>query len=141
MWKLNTARTALANVLATVFFPLAASQTLYYVSYSTTYDVASSSVESAMCGGQLTSKGYTTYGAIPMFPSLGGSANITDSSSALCGQCVVFEFAGNFAGVKLINSAGGSDFVVSEEAMNALTNNVTIYPTVNARIIEGPYDC
>ena len=141
MCMLIAARTSLVHVLITALLPLAASQTLYSVSYSTSYDVASSSVGNVMCGSQLASEGYTTYGTIPMFPSLCGSANVTDSSSTLCGQCVVFEFAGNFAGVKLIGSAEGSDFVVSEEAMNALTNNVTIYPHVNARIVEGPYDC
>ncbi|EPS94599.1 hypothetical protein FOMPIDRAFT_1134049 [Fomitopsis schrenkii] len=138
---LNTTRTFFANALAMAVLPLAASQTLYSVSYSASYDVASSSVNNVTCGSQLASEGYATYGDIPMFPSLGGSANINDSSSALCGQCVVFEFAGNFAGVKMINAVAGSDFLVSEEAMNALTNNVTIYPHVNARIVEGPYDC
>ena len=131
----------LANALTIALLPLAASQTLYFVSYSTSYDVASLPVNNVTCNSQLISEGYKTYGSIPMFPSLGGSANITQSDSALCGQCVVFEFAGNFAGVKLIDSAEGSDFVVSEEAMNALTNNITIYPHVNARIVEGPYNC
>ncbi|KZT66742.1 hypothetical protein DAEQUDRAFT_729851 [Daedalea quercina L-15889] len=116
-------------------------QTLYSISYDSSYDSASTSVDSVTCSSQLISEGYATYGSIPTFPSLGGSTNITGSNTSSCGQCVVFEFAGNFAGVKLINSAEGWDFVISEEAMDALTNNITIYPHVNARIIEGPYNC
>ncbi|KAH9834462.1 uncharacterized protein C8Q71DRAFT_142961 [Rhodofomes roseus] len=133
----------IAALLAVLVAPHALGQTLYSISYDTSYDTASTPTASAMCGSQLTSEGYATYGSIPTFPSLGGSANITGPDSALCSQCVVFEFAGNFAGVKLINSAGGSgwDFVISEEAMNTLTNNVTIYPHVNARIVQGPYSC
>ncbi|KAI0729677.1 hypothetical protein C8Q72DRAFT_827243 [Fomitopsis betulina] len=141
MLKFDATPTFFANVLALAILPLAASQTLYNVSYTTSYDVAGTPVSDVACGSQLGSQGYATYGAIPMFPSLGGSANITDSDSTLCGQCVVFEFAGNFAGVKLINSVEGSDFLVSEEVMNTLTNDVTIYPHVCARIVEGPYAC
>ncbi|TFY62324.1 hypothetical protein EVJ58_g3939 [Rhodofomes roseus] len=67
----------IAALLAVLVAPHALGQTLYSISYDTSYDTASTPTASAMCGSQLTSEGYATYGSIPTFPSLGGSANIT----------------------------------------------------------------
>ncbi|KAI8999131.1 immunomodulatory protein [Trametes punicea] len=93
------------------------------VSYDPAYDKASSSLRTVACSdgthGLLT-QGFTTLGALPHFPNIGGAAAVAGWNSAQCGTCWALEYKGRTLTVLAVDHAQ-SGFNIALEAMNALT--------------------
>ena len=93
------------------------------LSYDTTYDDASLSLDYVACSdgpNGLTTKGYTTIGSLPDFPYVGGVYTVTGWDSAYCGTCYEVTYGNTTIAVLAIDTAS-EGFNLSEEAMNALT--------------------
>ncbi|KIK94601.1 hypothetical protein PAXRUDRAFT_827842 [Paxillus rubicundulus Ve08.2h10] len=114
--------------LATLVAPTLA----YTVSYDTTYDQGSTSLDVvAFSNGAngLEIDGYTTFSSIPNFPYIGGAPQITGWNSASCGTCWTLTYT-NTKGISTsinitavdVGDAALEGFNISLEAMNALTN-------------------
>ncbi|KAH9837569.1 Cerato-platanin-domain-containing protein [Rhodofomes roseus] len=108
------------------------------VSYDTKYDVSTTPVSTLACASSLSN--FTTFGALPEYPYIAGSDNVTDSSKTDCGHCYTLEYAGNFAQIQVVDSAA-EGFVLSHEAYEWLTMNYTSDPSVTAYILNGPEAC
>ncbi|KAH9922379.1 uncharacterized protein B0H18DRAFT_518015 [Fomitopsis serialis] len=108
------------------------------VSFSTKYDNQSTPVSTLVCASSLGH--FTVYSALPEFPYIAGSVNVTDGSSSDCGQCYTLEYAGNFAQIQVVDSAT-EGLILSHEAYEYLTMNYTSDPSVTAYILDGPYAC
>ncbi|KAF8839856.1 Cerato-platanin [Paxillus ammoniavirescens] len=121
------------------FFAIAALATFaapalaYTVSYDTTYDQGSTSLDEVACSNGsngLETDGYTTFNSIPNFPYIGGAPQITGWNSASCGTCWTLTYT-NTKGVATsinvtaidVGDAAFEGFNISLEAMNVLTNN------------------
>ncbi|KAI0818672.1 Cerato-platanin [Irpex lacteus] len=85
------------------------------VSWDSTYDDAGASLATVACSdgaNGLLTKGFTTFGSLPHFPSIGGApASLT--------------FNGKSINVLAID-VGQDGFNLSEEAMNTLTNGQAV---------------
>ncbi|RDB19522.1 Allergen Asp f 15 homolg [Hypsizygus marmoreus] len=73
------------------------------LSYDKAYDVANASLATVACSdgshGLLT-RGFTTFGSLPKFPYIGGSAFIEGWNSAKCGTCYQLTHANVTSGAK-----------------------------------------
>ncbi|KIJ12522.1 hypothetical protein PAXINDRAFT_171081 [Paxillus involutus ATCC 200175] len=105
----------------------------YTVSYDTTYDQGSTSLDEVACSNGsngLETDGYITFSSIPNFPYIGGAPQITGWNSASCGTCWTLTYT-NAEGVATsinvtaidVGDAALEGFNISLEAMNVLTNN------------------
>ncbi|KAH7890644.1 Cerato-platanin [Phlebopus sp. FC_14] len=121
--KLSTA------LLALVFaIPSSLAQSTQTLSYDTNYDNANLSLSSVACSdgsNGLESKGYTTLGSLPAFPYVGGAYTVTGWNSTACGTCYAVTYGSNTINVLAVD-VSKAGFTVSEEAMNALTNNEAV---------------
>lgn len=113
----------LYNIFSTLF--LAAAATAVSVSYDTGYDDASRSMTVVSCSdgtnGLITKYGYSTQGAIPHFPYVGGADVIAGWNSANCGTCWQLTYGGRTINVLAIDHTA-TGFNLAEAAMNELTN-------------------
>ncbi|KAL6308688.1 Cerato-platanin [Sparassis latifolia] len=129
---------AMVAALSIVFTPAVLAQTVS-VSYDTTYDNASESLSYVACSdgaNGLETKGYTTIGSLPDFPYVGGAYTITGWNSAACGTCYELTYGTTTITVLAIDVAT-EGFNLSEEAMNALTNNQAVFlGRVNATAVQ-----
>ena len=94
------------------------------VSYDSIYDNASGSTSTIACSdganGLITKYGYSTFGAIPSFPRIGGSSTIPSWNAATCGQCYAISYKGKTINVLAIDTAP-SGFNMAHAAMDKLT--------------------
>lgn len=111
------------------------------VQYDTKYDNSSESIDSVSCSdgpNGLGTKGYNTLGAVPNFPLIAGAPNVSWDSPN-CGACYAITYGSTTIYVTAVDAATNS-FVLSEEAMNKLTDNQAValghvtasYATANA---------
>ncbi|KIK59070.1 hypothetical protein GYMLUDRAFT_169991 [Collybiopsis luxurians FD-317 M1] len=98
--------------------------------FDTVYDNGNQSLATVSCSNGangLLTRGFTTFNSLPTFPNIGGSSAIPGFNSPQCGSCWNVTFT-NAAGastslnITAIDHAA-SGFVVSQEAMDKLTNN------------------
>ncbi|KAI1324548.1 Sm1 protein [Xylariaceae sp. FL0255] len=129
------ALTAAASVQATV-----------QVLYDQGYDDASRTMDDVACSnganGLETRYGYETQGAIPDFPYIGSAAAIAGWNSPNCGTCWQLSYGGRTINILAIDHAA-TGFVISLEAMNALTNNNAVgLGNIQATAVQVPVsDC
>ncbi|KAF5364542.1 hypothetical protein D9757_010973 [Collybiopsis confluens] len=98
--------------------------------FDTVYDIANQSLATVACStgaNGLLTRGFTTFGSLPTFPNIGGASAITGFNSAQCGSCWNVTFT-NATGISrslniLAIDVASPGFVVSQEAMDNLTNN------------------
>ncbi len=98
------------------------------VSWDSTYDEAGASLATVACSdgaNGLLTKGFTTFGSLPHFPSIGGAPAVGGWNSAACGTCWQLTFNGKSINVLAID-VGQDGFNLSEEAMNTLTNGQAV---------------
>jgi len=57
------------------------------VSWDGVYDQSGMSTQSVSCSTFLANKGYTTFGTVPNFPSIGGAQAVEVFGSPNCGTC------------------------------------------------------
>ncbi|KAG0694646.1 Cerato-platanin [Suillus ampliporus] len=117
---------AIISFLAVTLPVLAQTESL---SYDTTYDDASLSLDSVACSdgpNGLITKGYTTLGSLPTFPNVGGVYTVTGWDSAACGTCYNVTYGSTTIAVLAVDTAT-EGFNLSEEAMNALTGNEAVF--------------
>ena len=67
--------------------------------------------------------GYTTFGSLPGFPSIGGSFAIAGWNSADCGTCWKLTYKGKSINVLAIDHSSAGTFNIGLTAMNKLTSN------------------
>ncbi|KAI5807517.1 Cerato-platanin [Peziza echinospora] len=77
----------------------------------------------------LYTKGYSTLGAVPGFPYVGAAPTIAGWNSPNCGACFRISWNGSgktiyITGVDTSRSSG--NFVLSQQALNDLTNNQAV---------------
>ena len=106
-----------------------ASATTVSVSYDTTYDSSSGSLNTVACSdgsnGLETKYGWETFGQIPTFPNIGGSSTIPSWNAATCGQCFAVTYKGKTINVLAIDTAP-SGLNIAEAAMNKLTGGQAV---------------
>ncbi|KAI0692229.1 immunomodulatory protein [Cytidiella melzeri] len=115
-------------ILAIVTLSLSAAAQSVSVSYDTTYDDAGASLDTVACSdgaNGLITKGYSTFGSLPVFPNIGGAPAVGGWNSAACGSCWQITYDGKSINVLAID-VGRDGFNLSEEAMNELTNNQAV---------------
>lgn len=98
------------------------------VRYDTTYDNAALPITSIACSdgaNGLGSKGYSTLGAVPGFPSVGASPTIGGWNSPNCGACYAITYNGATIYVTAVDAATDS-FVLSQQALDKLTGNQAV---------------
>ena len=103
-------------------------QTETTLSYDTTYDNASLSLNDVACSdgsNGLESKNYTTLGSLPKFPNVGGVYTVTGWNSPSCGACYAVTYAGTTVNILAVD-VSKTGFTVSEAAMNTLTGNQAV---------------
>nr|BAN04649.1 cerato-platanin-like protein 3 [Grifola frondosa] len=113
-----------------LFLPAAFAQVIpVSVSYDQVYDVASTPLTEVACSNGpngMLSKGYTTFGTLPIFPWIGGAQAITGWDSPECGSCWTLRYEGNSIDILAIDyTANGFNIALS--AMNLLTNNQAVF--------------
>ncbi|KAG2109457.1 Cerato-platanin [Suillus cothurnatus] len=105
--------------------------TSYSLSYDTTYDVGSNSLDTVACSdgsNGLESRGYTTFSSIPSFPYIGGAPQITGWNSAYCGSCWKITYTSPSVPTTIyvtaidVGDEARDGFNLSLEAMNNLTD-------------------
>lgn len=107
----------------------ALAQTSVSISYDTTYDDSTASLDIVACSdgaNGLITKGFTTIGSLPSFPRVGGAAAIAGWNSASCGTCWQLSFDGVSINVLAIDHAGDG-FNVAQEVMDELTNGQAVF--------------
>ena len=110
------------TLLAAVSTTLAATVT---VSYDETYDNANGQLTTVACSdgpNGLITKGYDTFGSLPHFPNIGGTAAVAGWNSAQCGSCWQLTYNGKSINVLAIDHTDAG-FNIALEALNTLTNN------------------
>ncbi|KAG2132864.1 Cerato-platanin [Suillus bovinus] len=104
--------------------------TSYSLSYDTTYDMGSNSLNTVACSdgsNGLESRGYTTFNSIPNFPSIGGAPQITGWNSPYCGSCWEITYTSSSVTNTIyvtaidVGDEARDGFNLSLEAMNDLT--------------------
>ena len=147
---------AMFSVLAAATTSLAAVQT---VSYDTGYDDASRSLTVVACSdganGIITSMiadvlrqgevgtdlfvleyGYKTQGAIPTFPNIGGSGDISGYNDPQCGTCYKVTYKGKSIFVLGIDRAAAG-INMSKKAMDTLTGGQAVaLGRINANVVK-----
>jgi len=134
-------------VLATLALP-AFAQTYVSVAYDTTYDNSAQSMDTVACSNGVygLASAYPTFGSVPNFPYIGGAPAITGWDSSSCGTCWELTYsAGNIDETIYVTAidVGSDGFVLSEEAMNTLTNgNAVAFGRVSATVTQvDPSSC
>ncbi|KAL6308679.1 Cerato-platanin [Sparassis latifolia] len=115
-------------VISLLLVPTVIGQTAVSVTYDTTYDLGTNSLNIVACSNGvngLESKGYTTFGSLPNFPNIGGSFAVTGWNSTGCGTCWNVTYDDTTVTVVAIDTAEDG-FNLSEEAMNTLTDNQAV---------------
>ncbi|PSR80301.1 hypothetical protein PHLCEN_2v6773 [Hermanssonia centrifuga] len=107
---------------------LATSVLAVSISYDQAYDNTSTSLAEVACSdgsNGLLTKGFTTLGSLPNFPSVGGAAAIPGWNSTECGSCWELTFNGTTVTVLAVDHTEDG-FNISEEAMNLLTGGQAV---------------
>jgi len=91
------------------------------VSYDTTYDNCSASLNTVACSSQLETLGYATFGSLPDFPYIGGAGVVSATGSTGCGTCWELTYDGNKIVVLAIDYTD-EGFNIAQEALDALTD-------------------
>ena len=115
--------TILAGLAAFAALP-ALAQMSVSVSYDTTYDSSSTSLNSVACSdgpNGLETKGYTTFGSLPDFPYIGGASVVAGWNSPDCGTCWSLAYNDQTITVLAIDTAPDG-FNIALDAMNVLTD-------------------
>lgn len=133
----------LASMVALAIFVEAVSTT-----FDPIYDDPSQPLTAVECStgsnGMIT-KGFPNFGSIPTFPNIGGAPAITQFNDPDCGSCWNLTFANSKGAKKSVVitaiDASGSDFNISEEAMNTLTGGqaeeIGIAPVTATRLANS----
>lgn len=98
------------------------------VSYDTTYDDASLSLDEVACSdgpNGLITKGFTTIGSLPT-KNVGGAQAIPGWNSVECGTCWELTYEGTSINVLAIDHTL-TGFNIAEGAMNLLTNGQAVF--------------
>ncbi|KAJ3877028.1 Cerato-platanin [Lentinula edodes] len=129
-----------------VFVPIltAATTLADQLRFDTTYDNANQSLSTVACSdgvNGLLTKGFTTFGSLPTFPNIGGASAVTGFNSPNCGSCWNVTFTNSTTGdsttLSILAIDVGSGFVVSQEAMDNLTNdNAVALGVVNVDSVQ-----
>ncbi|KEY72040.1 hypothetical protein S7711_00058 [Stachybotrys chartarum IBT 7711] len=103
---------------------LAAAASAVSVSFDRGYDNAGRSLTSVACSdgpnGLMTRYGWTTQGAVPRFPNIGGANTVAGWNSPQCGACYRLSYQGRSVNVLAVDSST-SGFNIALAAMNTLT--------------------
>ena len=94
------------------------------VRFNTFYDNPSTSLNNVACSdgpNGLVTKGFSTFGSLPSFPSVGGVSAVKGWNSPQCGSCWKLTFEGKSIFVTAIDTISDG-FDISLAAMNILTN-------------------
>lgn len=97
-------------------------------SYDTVYDTASLSTLALACSdgiNGLSTKGYSTIGALPRFPMVGAASPVTGWNSPNCGGCYSLTFGSTTINIIAIDRAVDG-FVLSRGALDALTGGQAV---------------
>ncbi|KAJ3731667.1 cerato-platanin-like protein [Lentinula guzmanii] len=130
----------------TIFVPIltAASTMADQLRFDTTYDNANQSLSTVACSNGmngLLTKNFTTFGSLPTFPNIGGASAVTGFDSPNCGSCWNVTFTntttGNATTLSILAIDVASGFVVSQEAMDTLTDgNAVALGVVNVDSVQ-----
>ncbi|TCD60863.1 hypothetical protein EIP91_009396 [Steccherinum ochraceum] len=94
------------------------------VTYSTAYDMGSTSLNTVSCSNGdngLVTKGFTDLQSLPMYPYVGGVHGI-EWNSPLCGTCWALTYNGKTLVIQGIDASPGQGFNIAKKAMDDLTN-------------------
>jgi hypothetical protein len=120
--------TLLASAALAIPTPAATDGTAVNVAYDTKYDDGTLSTLSVACSdgtNGLSTKGYSTIGALRTFPNVGGAPNIAVWNSPNCDACYQAGYNGVTINVTGIDVAVGG-FVLSKTALDTLTGGQAI---------------
>ena len=95
------------------------------VRFNTFYDNPGTSLNNVACSNGkngLVTKGFTTFGSLPSFPSVGGVFAVKGWNSTECGSCWKLTYGSESIYVTAIDTISDG-FDISLKAMNILTNN------------------
>ncbi|PCH38042.1 Cerato-platanin, partial [Wolfiporia cocos MD-104 SS10] len=81
----------------------ALAQSTVPVSYDTTYDNSTSSLNVTACSYELERLGFTTLGSLPDFPYIGGASVVPPNGSSGCGTCWELEYDGNTVAILAVD--------------------------------------
>ncbi|CRG92401.1 hypothetical protein PISL3812_09460 [Talaromyces islandicus] len=98
------------------------------VAYDNTYDNRDQSTSTLACSdgtNGLIGKGYSTLGALPKFPNVGGAPTIAGWNSPNCGACYGITYNGKTVYVIGVDVAVDR-FVLSQGALDTLTNGQAV---------------
>jgi len=98
------------------------------VAYDSAYDNAAGSLDTVACSdgpNGLETRGYTTFGSLPKFPHIGGTATVAGWNSPNCGTCWELTYTNAQKQNKTINviaiDRAGEGFNIAFKAFNELT--------------------
>lgn len=94
------------------------------LSYDTSYGVENTPLTTFACSdgvNGLEIKGYTTLDSLRNFPYIGGAPTVLDWNDTNCGKCYTVTYGGAASISIVAMDAGLGEFVVSPQAMDALT--------------------
>lgn len=95
------------------------------VRFNTFYDNPGTSLNNVACSNGvngLVTKGFTDFGSLPSFPSVGGVFAVKGFNSTECGSCWKLTYQDETIFVTAIDTISDG-FDISLTAMNVLTNN------------------
>lgn len=98
------------------------------VAYDNVYDNKEQSTSTLACSNGnngLLTKGYSTIGALPTFPNVGGAPTIEGWNSVNCGACYGITYNGKTIYVIGVDKSIGR-FVLSQEALDTLTGGQAV---------------
>ncbi|KAI9441944.1 immunomodulatory protein [Lactarius psammicola] len=94
------------------------------VRYNTFYDNPRTSLNNVACSNGangLVTKGFTTFGSLPIFPDIGGASAVKGWNSTQCGSCWKLTYKGIWLHIIAIDTISDG-FSISLDSMNFLTN-------------------
>ncbi|KAH8100108.1 immunomodulatory protein [Cristinia sonorae] len=112
------------------------------VTYSTAYDVGSTSLNTVACSNGangLVTKGFTTLDSLPSFPYVGGVNGIV-WNSPLCGTCWKLNYNGKSIVIQGIDASPGQGFNIAKQAMQDLTDGAGIF-SGSVQVTYSQTDC
>ena len=120
-------------ISSALFFIAAAHAATVTVSYDTTYDDASTSLNEVSCsdGPYGLEPRFSTFGSLPNFPYIGGAQAVAGWGSPNCGTCWQLTYTNPSGIAKSINvlaiDHAASGFNIAEAAMNDLTDGQAVF--------------
>ena len=112
------------------------------LSYDNNYDNGGLPLNNVACsdgpnGLETKNPSYTTLGALPTFPNVGGVFTVSGWGSTECGSCYAVTFGSITINILAVDKSANG-FTVSEQAMNTLTGGQAAMGRVDVSFVPVP---